>query len=121
MSFWKALEHDLAIVGRDALALAPVAGVIIGMVNPAAGALFTGITGRLTSSILAAEQTIKEEKSGALRAQTVVSDFENALSLASEISGRQYTYDKVALQAAIDGQVAALNGFAALKSSLKET
>lgn len=119
MSFWKTLEHDLVIVGKDALALAPVAGGIIGLVNPAAGALIIGLAGRITASVTSVEQTITDAKAGALKSQTVIADFQNALGLAQEITGKTFTYDAAALQAAIDGQVAAFNAMATLKASVK--
>lgn len=119
MSFWKSLEHDLVVVGKDALAIAPIAGGAIGLVNPAAGALITGIAGRLNASILTVEQTVDEAKNGQLKSDTVVSDFQSGIALAQEITGKTITYDQAALKAAIDQQVAAFNALAALKSSIK--
>lgn len=119
MSFWKALGHDLKIVGEDALKIAPVAGAMVGVVNPALGTLITGVAGHLLSTITSVEQTITDEKAGALKSAAVIADFKNALALASEISGKTFTYDSAALQTTIDSIVAALNSIGAFKSSLK--
>ena len=120
MSFWKALEHDLTVVGKDALALAPVAGAVVGVVNPAAGMLITGVGGRLTASIASVEQTITDAKAGALKAATVKADLDNALALAQDVTGETFTYDGTALQTFIDAQVAAFNAEAAFKGTLKK-
>ena len=119
MSFWKTLEHDLVIVGKEALALAPIAGAALSIVNPVAGSMLIGIAGRITSSITSVEQTITDYKAGALKSATVKADFDNALALAEEISGKKFTYDPAAFQSTIDTQVAALNAMAAFKQTLK--
>lgn len=120
-SFWKSLEHDLAVVGKDALAVAPIVGSAVGIVNPVLGTLITGLAGRITASITSVEQTVTEAKAGQLKSQTVIDDFNNALGLAQEITGKTITFDQAALQNAINAQVAALNAFASLKSSIKTT
>jgi hypothetical protein len=120
MSFWKTLEHDLVIVGKEALALAPLAGAAVSIVNPVAGALITGIAGRITASITSVEQTITDAKAGVLKAATVKADFDNALALAEEISGDKFTYDPAAFQSVLDAQVSALNAMAAFKQTVKK-
>lgn len=121
MSFWKSLEHDLAVVGKDALAIAPIAGAALSIVNPAAGALLTGIAGRLTAAITTVEQTVTDAKSGQLKSDTVIADFMNALDLAGSITGKKYTVDQAVLKTAIDAQTAAFNAFAAVKESIKSS
>ncbi len=120
MSFWKALEHDLAIVGRDALAVAPFVGAVVGVVNPVAGTLITGIAGRITASITSVEQTITDAKAGALKAATVKADLDNALAIAEDITGKKFTYDPAALQTFIDSQVAAFNAAGIFKGTVKQ-
>ena len=119
MSFWPALGNDLKIVGKSVLAIAPLAGEVISIVNPPLGMLIIGIGGRISSAIADAEQTITEAKQGQLKSQAVIADFQTALQIAQQITGKNISYDPVALQAAIDAQVAALNAFAALKGSIK--
>jgi len=120
MSFWKTVGHDLAIVGRDILAAAPVVGAVVGTVNPAAGLLITGLAGRINSAIVSVEQTITDEKAGVLKAQTVIADFKNGLSIAEEITGKTFNFDEAALQSAIDAQVAAHNAMGTFKQTIKQ-
>lgn len=120
MSFWSTLGKDLKIVGQAALAIEPIAATAIGIVNPALGVTLSGITGRITSSIAAVEQTITEAKAGALKSQTVIADFQAGLAMAEEITGHAYAYDQAALQAVIDAQTAAFNAMAAFKNTIKQ-
>jgi hypothetical protein len=119
MSFWTALGHDLKIVGEDALKIAPIAGTAVGLVNPAAGALITGLAGHLTSAIASVESTVTEAKSGPVKSAAVIADFQSALSLAGDITGKTFSYDAAALQTTIDAIVAAFNSIGAFKTSLK--
>lgn len=120
MSFWKTLEHDLVIVGKTALAIAPEAGAIVGMVNPAAGVLITGIAGKINAAIVAQEAAHPDPGQGAQKAANVVNDFQAALDIVQGFTGKTFAYDAAALQKVLDSQVAALNAMDAFKQTVKE-
>lgn len=119
MSFLKTLGHDLQIVGKDVLAVAPIGISVLGVVNPAAGVLASGIYGKIMSSMTAVEQTITDASQGALKAATVKADWDNALSIVSEIEGKNYTYDPAKFQAFLDAQTSALNLMSEFKATIK--
>ena len=120
MSFLHALEHDLVVVGKDLLAAAPVIGTVIGFVNPPLGAAIVGTSGRITALVIQAEQAFPDAKQGALKSQQVQAGFENIMGAVQEITGKQWTWDKSALQSAIDAEVTALNAKGAFKQTVKQ-
>ena len=119
MSFLQALEHDVIIVGKDLLAIAPIAGTVIGFINPPLGAVILNVSGRVTSLVLQAEQAHKDAGKGALKSQEVFAGFDNILAAVEEVTGKKYTYDKAALQSEIDATVALFNAKAAFKATMR--
>ena len=119
MGFLKTLEHDLVVVGKDALAVAPIAGEVIGFVNPPLGAAIVGISGRISAMVIQAETVHQEANAGAVKSADVIAGFDNILAAVNEITGKSYTYDKAAFQTAIDAEVAALNAKGVFKQTIK--
>lgn len=112
----------LKTIGTDALKIEPIAAAAVSLVNPALANLMNGISGKIQSAVTNAELTITQAKSGGVKADAVVADFESGLSIAQEVlaaEGKAITYDPSALQTAINNQVAAFNAAAALKASFK--
>jgi len=112
----------LKTIGTDALKIEPIAAAAVSLVNPALANLMNGISGKIQGAVTNAELTITQAKSGGIKADAVVADFESGLSIAQEVlaaEGKAITYDPVALQTAINNQVAAFNAAATLKASFK--
>jgi hypothetical protein len=120
VSFWNALGHDLIILGKGAAALEPLAVAGISLVNPPLAVAINGIYGKIESSIATTEQTITDVKAGNLRHETVVQDWQAALSLASAISGDKYTFDQGKLDDAIKDSVQAKNSMADFIATVKK-
>lgn len=112
----------LKTVGMDALKIEPLVAAGVSFFNPALGNLMNGISGKIQSAVTNAELMITQAKSGGIKSDAVIADFESGLSIAQEIlaaEGKAITYDPAALQAAINNQVSAFNAAATLKASFK--
>ncbi len=120
MSFLKALEHDLVVVGKAALIAAPIAGEVISFMNPPLGAAIIDLSGRVSAMVIQAEQRHSDSGAGPTRSAEVLAGFENVMQAVSEVTGKPWTYDKALLQKAVDAEVAALNAKAAWRVTVKE-
>ena len=124
MSFLSKLEHVLIVIGKDALAAAPIVGTAVSFVNPPVGTAIIGIAGRVSAMVVSAEQIHKDAGTGQLKAADVMAGFDNVIQAANEANallGRKpVTYDKAMLQTAINAEVALMNARAALVGSVKE-
>ncbi len=77
---------------------------------------------KLQTSITTIEATTLKDGSGAMKADSVATDFEAGLSELQSIlaiTNHRLVYDTAALQTAITAQVAAYNAMAAVKASFK--
>lgn len=110
-------------IGKVALGIAtnPLTPVAVSYIYPPAGPMLK----RLQSAIMSIEEAHAEAgkiKSGAEKFSYVQTDFVESLDVAKEalrLSGKDLTYDPLALENAINMQVAALNAANKLKESLK--
>lgn len=107
------IEEILPVAGK-------IVGGLIGLRSPILGGLITGVSGELQAAIVNAEATVTTAKSGQMKSDLVIADFQSGLALTQEIlsyEGKVLVYDGAALQDAINAQVAAYNAVAKLKAS----
>lgn len=120
MSFISILKK----IGTVALGIEHVAAPILSATIPGAAGIFTivdGFVSRIQSTIQTVEVNNPITAQGQAKAGAVIADFESGLELANAalaLDKKVFVYDKVALQTAIDSQVAAFNAFAVLKASV---
>jgi hypothetical protein len=126
-SFLTNLETDIKIIAPEAVKGALLAGQIVSVFNPAAGALITGIAAIVQNSVLNSELASQAKQMSSNEKQSyAVADFSNAFSLAQQVlnhtmPGAVLTYDNGALTDAINANVEALNKLNALVGSVKMT
>lgn len=109
-------------IGSVALGIEHIAEPVVETLFPVSKPIFD-IFDKVSNTIVTVEANMPGV-SGPDKSQAVISDFEAGLALTQQIlalEGKQLTYDKAALQTAINAQVAAYNAFAAVKTSFKVT
>ncbi len=120
MSFLSILKK----FGNTALGIEQAAEPFITTLIPASAGVFAVIDpifARLKQAVVTVEAN-SPGTPGNLKSDAVIADFEAALSVAQSIAdarGETLQYDKLALQTAINSEVAALNAMALVKASFK--
>lgn len=111
-------------IGKVALGIAtnPVTPMAVSVVAPGFGAIVSRISSAIVNIEAAHVQANKEEGNGAERLSFVKTDFQQSLDIMDafyEERGQDLVYDDLALENAINMQVAAFNAFKKLKDSIK--
>ncbi len=117
-SFLNIIRGILPVLGRIEHTVAPIAETIFPAEAPFI-AVFDGWVQRAQTAIAGAEASAPSG-AGPAKSTTVIADFEAGLQMTQSIlalTGQEVIYDKAALQAAIDAQVAAYSAFAKVKES----
>lgn len=102
-------------------ATSPAASAIVSLINPALGQIWNRIASSIVS-IEAAHAEAGKSKTGTEKLSFVMTDFSEGLAIAREVlkaEGKDLVYDGLALENAINMQVAALNAATKLKESFK--
>jgi len=108
-------------VGVEKIAL-PLAATLLPQYAPALNKI-DGWVNRFTAMVVAAEDSIPQDGSGALKSSAVIADFETGLDFTNSIlatRGKMLEYDKAELQGAINDFASGYNRLAKVKQSFKE-
>lgn len=117
MSFGNILQQVFTVVAGVVHVAAPIAQTFLpGIPFVAIDTMFQ----KLQGTIATVEANNPVTGQGVVKAQAVVADFEAGLAFTQTVlalEGKKLTYDLVALQGAIDSQVAAYNFMSKVKDS----
>jgi len=112
-------------IGSVAFGIEHVAVPIIAGVDPALAPILTKVDNwlsRTQTAVQSAEVTYTQAKSGGLKSNAVLQDFENGLQTAQDalaVAGKTIQYDPAEYQKVINDFVQAYNDAAAFKASWK--